>query len=325
MADKLVLQNQILSELKRLHLNIGRVPTRADVVTQSPVTKHQIDVAFGTFTEALKAAGLDPKSQRQSAIRRVNQVFTGNINDLVSRTSRPQKGIEDLIGFGEWPESLYAGDLHAPFWNEDAVQKFIVLVERLAPTLKYIFQVGDAFDFWSFARFARSHLIIRPDEELRLGRKMMEHFWEQVRTAAPKARLIQLLGNHDIRPMKKLIESSAPELEAFIDIKKWFEFDGVETFHDPREPYMLKDVAVHHGHLSPLGAHRINLGHNIHGHTHRGGYVESKINGRFLFELDCGYLGDQSKKAFNYTPVKENAWSLGGGFLGRFSGAFIPF
>ena len=60
-----------------------------------------------------------------------------------------------------------------------------------------------------------------------------------------------ILGNHDIRPIKKCLEL-APELEPFIQFKQFFKFDGVELVEDVREPFKLGDVWFMHGHQMVL-------------------------------------------------------------------------
>jgi len=325
MTDKRGLQLQVSQAIKRFHADNGRIPSRRDL-EDAGFHRHSLDSAFGTWTEALKACGLDPKSRLEITNKRIIENLSCDVADLL-KTSTGQAigkamGFNCLDRFGEFKKVLVLGDLHCPWWSADGVQAVFALVERIKPDV--IIQVGDSYDFFSFGRFPRSQLIIKPDDEVITARRQLEMLWKTIRSLAPKARLIQLLGNHCIRPMKKILASNAPELEMFLDIKRWFEFEGVETHHDTRTPVVIDDIAYIHGHLSRLGDHRMAVqASNWHGHTHRGGIIVSKVFGRWMFEGDAGHLADISQKCFSYTPVKEQAWSLGVGFMSPFGPHFI--
>jgi hypothetical protein len=188
-------------------------------------------------------------------------------------------------------------------------------------------QVGDLMDRYSHSRFPRSHNVYRPEQEDELARKGAEEMWAEVRKAAPRASLFQLLGNHDLRPLKQVL-AAYPQMEKWAEkmLAESMTFEGVKTLHDPREELKLPgNVDVIHGYLGRLGDHRnYTLTNVVHGHTHTGGVVFRQVAGRVLWELDCGLAGDMESKALSYTPQKSTKHTLGWGFLDEYGPRFIP-
>jgi len=310
-------KHEIIAEIRRLASELGRPPSRTDYRENGRISERQVYAHFGSYTVAVRAAGLVPGRQSQKSIvkERIEKYMMADLSAI------PVVAVPEAATVKEYKTALAIPDMHLPFWNARSIGKIYELVERLKPEV--VIQLGDVFDFYSFTRFPRSHLLIRPDEELAMARGMAEEFWKTIRKATPKSRLIALTGNHDIRPHRRVLESTAPELEIFLDYKKWFEFDGVETIHDPREPFFLGDVAFHHGYKSGRGKHRKDLGkHVIHGHTHEIYLVQDHIQteqwSKTLWEMGCGYVGDPTAKVFNFTPTAFRKWRQGCGYLHRF-------
>lgn len=315
----MILRDVVISEIRRISEKLGRPPRRHEISEHSTlITRHDIEKAFGLYSAALEACGFAAFQKRDSAKEQIKQFFERSPEDLIKPQDYKPKDAETF------PRVVFIGDLHFPWVSVPHLMQAYQFIETFKPEI--VVQVGDIFDFYSFSKFPRSHLVIRPDEEVRLARKMAEEFWESVRRSAPNARLIQILGNHSIRPHKRIIEA-APELEAIVDFNWLFKFEGVETKMDVRTPLQIGSVSVIHGFTNP-GQHRAKLlTHVVHGHTHRGGVFHTKnpVTGRHLWELDCGYLGDPSQKCFNYTTVKELNWTRGIGVLTEFGPHFIPF
>ena len=333
-----ILQSELIQELKLIANDLGTVPTRNlyAVYAKRPYAYQNV---FGTFKAFLKAAGIDPettlasKSQRVKSKSdtdvkaRVKKFYSGNLEKLLNM---PQHDVNMKIG--PFPKILCVPDLHFPFAHMPSLKLVYELISQLQPA--YIIQLGDLYDYYAFSKFPRSHYVISPEEEILKGRELAVKFWEEVIKVSPKADHYQILGNHDIRPHRRLLESSCPELEYFFDFRGLFEFDGVTTIHDTRTPLVINSyesnepITFTHGHLSGNGKHRIKFGtHVVHGHTHAGEYILNKIPGtdKTLFELSCGYLGDISTKVFNYCPVKEMKWTRGVGYIDTYGGHFIPF
>jgi hypothetical protein len=179
---------------------------------------------------------------------------------------------------------------------------------------------------YSHAKFPRSHNQFTPRDEEQLSRKMNEDFWQDVKRASPRSKCIQMLGNHDARPLKRVLEVY-PEAEDWIKerLQKMFTFDGVHTVFNPREEYYLNsNTILFHGYRSKLGEHRdFTLMNCINGHTHNPGVVFKKIRGASLWELNTGFAGDPQAKGLTYTPQKITQWTQGFGVINKYGPQFI--
>jgi hypothetical protein len=164
-----------------------------------------------------------------------------------------------------------------------------------------------------------------PEEEETLAIKGAAEMWSILSKACPGAELIQIKGNHDIRPVKRTMES-LPQLEHVVakHLNVIMTFPGVRLIADHREELAFNDVLVMHGYFANLGAHRdYNVSNVIHGHTHKGGVLCRRIQGRTLWEMDCGFVGDSESKVFSYTPQKITSEIGGFGWLDEYGPRFI--
>lgn len=189
----------------------------------------------------------------------------------------------------------------------------------------YIIQVGDLLDQYSFSRFAKRNLFM-PDRELRDGRDQALEMWSNIRRKQPQAKCIQLLGNHDVRALKRAQER-LPEGQDIVhdSVMELYEFEGVLTAKDPRAEYKIEDIAFLHGYRTKLGDHTKYMHMNtVHGHTHRGGVAFVPVNGKTLWELDAGYLADADTEPMAYSEQKTNNWTLGYGEIDIRGPRFIP-
>ena len=216
---------------------------------------------------------------------------------------------------------LVVGDMHAPFACQKTLKQIYEIAAKEKPT--HIVQVGDMYDFFCFSRYSRSMNWMMPEQELQLGRKKAAEFWATIKKAAPKAKCFQLLGNHDERLIKRVLEK-APELESVTDIHSYFCFPGVTTLKDYRHELVIGDIIFHHGYLSGKGQHkRKNAMNFVGGHTHLG-YVDYEVMaGKVLWELNAGYVGDPESPVFAYTPQKSNFKTRGVGFIDEYGPRFI--
>lgn len=220
---------------------------------------------------------------------------------------------------------LVLGDLHCPFQNKKAVDWVIGLAKDKQPDA--IVQIGDATDMFAFSRYPKV-LPMLPEEELSLARLALEDIWKRLRSASPKAKCYQLIGNHDERPLKKIV-THAPELAPFVDkgIRQLFTFPGVKTIHDPKEELILNGIIFQHGHRSRLGDHcTYNQKSTVCGHSHTGGVVFRRNLKGVFYELNAGLLGDFEQPAFGYRAQrKQHTWTLGAGFIDELGPRFIPY
>lgn len=216
------------------------------------------------------------------------------------------------------------GDLHFPFHSKPAVKWAINKVKELQPD--HIIQIGDLYDFFSASKFPKRQFIA-PEDEYVAGYEFAKELWQKLQEAAPKAKLYQIKGNHDDRPAKRIIER-IPELIYFLEkgLSEFFNFPGVKTFHDPKDELEIKEIKFIHGYRSRIGEHcRYYLSRIVCGHSHRGGVYFEQRHGQILWELNCGYLADESHEALKYRPTKTSPWTLGIGLIDDDGPRFIPY
>lgn len=319
------IKDRIVQELRRIAHELGRPPKRDELSQHTTlITRHDIEKHFGIYTEALKAAGLDKKSERQETKARVDKFFQRGANDIVQAVEAIRRKYPRQSEIPGYVPTVFIPDLHCPWWSEAGICELYLWLERLKP--KRVITLGDSYDMFAFSSFPKSGLKYTPDEELNVARSQLESMWKTIHKILPNAECHAILGNHSIRPMKSLIQSGMGHLERFMDFKTLFEFDGVITHHDSRSPLVLENVSVIHGYLSGMGKHRTVFNtHIVHGHTHSLNLTQHNVAGKLLWEMSCGYLGDPAAKCFNYTAMKETGWRRGIGYLSELGPILIPF
>lgn len=216
-------------------------------------------------------------------------------------------------------------DLHFPWHHQDCLTFIYEIIKREKPDV--VVQMGDLLDLFSFSRFARSHDVCTPKEELDEGRHAAVLMWDHIKKIAPQAQRIQLRGNHDVRIGRKVLDV-VPELTSLIEpqVEELFRFKGVKTIYDVSEELIIDGVVYTHGHYSKIGDHaKYFLKPAVHGHRHRGEVWFQQMQGYLLWELDCGYCADDSQIPLRYTPTRTNHWTLGCGLIDGLGPRFIPY
>lgn len=311
--------HELLSDLKRVSIELGRTPKRDEYIAQGRFTRHDIDKTFGGYAALIHAAGLDAPRVSEKKITR-EMVFGRDPVEVVEAHT-PKGRIESL----EITESILCiGDAHFPWVHKQTLEKIYQFAKENQP--KHIVQLGDLFDLYAHSRFPRSLNVYSPNEEIELARKGAEEMWRRLREVCPDAKLYLITGNHDNRPLRNVI-AKAPELEALVmaGLKPFFQFDGVQTIDDYRDILEIQGIAFHHGYLSQPGAHRdFNHRNIVTGHTHKGSVTYKPIAGKVLWELNAGFIGDETSKAMSYMPTKATNWTLGWGFIDQWGPRFIP-
>ncbi len=139
---------------------------------------------------------------------------------------------------------------------------------------------------------------------------MADEMWKIIRKKAPKAKLFQLLGNHDERPYKRLIEK-APELEPFIDLKSAWHFPKVETINDTKDELIIDGIVFIHGFRTKHGAHLPDYDylHVTHAHTHRAN-IHAQRTGKLsraktAISMDVGYLANPFSEGLLYRASRR--------------------
>jgi predicted phosphodiesterase len=218
---------------------------------------------------------------------------------------------------------IVVGDLHAPWHCIKTVSAIYSAIQREKP--KVIVQLGDAYDMFSAAKFSRSHNVCTPKEEIEEARVFLETFWSNVKKNAPNgAECYQLIGNHDVRPRKRILEQ-APWAETFLKWEDFFKFRGVETIFDEREDLELDGIIYEHGYYSRPGQHmRENMKPTVFGHLHRAHLVFEKIRKTLLWELNVGYAADPSAVPLSYPRKKWVRWTPGFGIIDDLGPRFCP-
>lgn len=216
------------------------------------------------------------------------------------------------------------GDLHFPYHHKGALSVVLDVIKRDADQISHVIQIGDLYDFFSLSRFPRSHDYATPQDEITKARECAVEMWNYISKVAPRAKLIQILGNHDAR-LKLRLKEKIPELLNVVSFNHLWVFDGVKTYHDEREEVVINDVCYFHGHYTQISRHaRENQMNTVHGHTHRGGVWHGAVQNRPLWELDAGFLADPKSKVMNYTKQNWSNWTLGYGVVDELGPRFIP-
>jgi predicted phosphodiesterase len=314
-------KHELISALKDLALELGRTPTRSEYVSRVRGGDYQL-TKFGGFTALLLAAGLDTYDTRRGGKARKidNSIFEKDIErHLEEYQPRP------VLPRKPYPRLAVISDVHWPFDNARVIEAFHSHIEKTQHD--WVILNGDAWDMYSHSKYPRSHNVFTPREEERLSRERNEEFWKEVQKRCPKAKCVQMMGNHDVRPFKRVLDAY-PEAEDWIAEKmgKLFTFDGVKTIMDPREElFVSEDTIVFHGYRSQPGAHRDYTLYNcINGHTPVGGAVFRRLRGQTLWELNSGVAGDPEAKGLTYTPQKITNWTPGFAEVDTDGPRFIP-
>lgn len=220
---------------------------------------------------------------------------------------------------------LAIGDVHAPFTNLASLRRVTQIAKDLKPEI--IVQVGDALDMYSWGRWPRTLNLMTPAKELELGKKIIYQMWDDLKKAAPKAKCFQMIGNHDERPIKKLIDK-APELEFLYKVEAIFDLPrGVELSKCERDELIIDDICFMHGFRSKLGDHAAhNRMNTVCGHSHRGGVVFERLGEKTIWELNCGYLAAEHTTPLSYGKQRTiSKWTQGCGYITELGPQFIAF
>lgn len=295
-------------------IELGRTPRRDEFTYSLKGGDYKLRTLFGDYETLVLAAGLNLNKGKKIT----NEIFEKDISKHLSKM-KPRK-----IKTQELPTIASISDIHWPFSNDRVIKRFLEYVGDEKP--KYIILNGDAHDMYSHMKFPRSHNLFTPREETNKARSMNEKFWAEILKRSKDSKNYQLIGNHDLRPLKRILESY-PEAEDWIQEKlnQIFTFKGVTTIYDPREELILNNIAIFHGYKTKLGDHRdYTLMNCINGHTHRGGVAYRQLRGEVLWELNCGFAGDPESKGLSYTPQKITNWTPGFGAVDALGPRFIP-
>lgn len=311
-------QQEAINLLKELAVELGRTPYWHEI--KRVVSTHHIYNLFGSMPVFVQAAGLEPANKNRKID---NTIFERGVESRLEEyeaTGQP----DPYVFKKENASFAMISDLHFPWVNKKVLEKFYEFIKEHQPD--FVIINGDAWDMYAHSKYAKSLNVYSPRDEQAMARKMNEDFWAKVQEVCPKTKCIQLLGNHCVRPLKRVLEEY-PEAEDWIaeKMKELFTFDNVLTVHDYRQEVIINEDCIFHGYRSKLGDHRDYTHMNCHnGHSHVGGTVFRRIKGKTLFECNSGVAGDIESKALSYTPQKITHQTPGFSYRDKWGPRFIP-
>lgn len=295
--------HELVSALKQLSMQLGRTPNKHEFIEQTGFPNHLVDKY--TYTAIQQMAGITPL-RSQKKYKPGNEVFNRDLSTVLDEYI-PREPISQPV----WPKILILGDIHFPFHSKRALEKVYEFCREFQP--EHIVQMGDLFDFLAHSKYPRSINNYSPQEEESIARESAEEMWKTLKSISPDAKCYQLVGNHDLRPLKRVLES-APQVEHWVQDywSKLISFEGVETIYDGREELEIAGILFTHGFLGKEGAHRdYYLKNVVIGHLHKLWVQYRRIHGGQTFELCCGFLGEPESKALTYNNSKLANYQLG--------------
>lgn len=311
-------KHELISIVKDLAISLGRTPTRVEFTNQVRGGDHHLRKLFGNYTVLLQAASLDPE-EKSRLKGHGNEIFQRDLSAVLQE----HVPLEPIAQAKTIP-TLAIGDTHFPFVSERTLDLIYEYTNKEKP--ERIIQMGDLYDMYAHSKFPRSLNIYNPKQEEDLAREGSEKMWKTLKRIVPRAECIQLKGNHDIRPIKRTIES-LPSLEHVVAkyLDDLMTFEGVKLISDSRQEYIVDGIAYLHGYRSKIGEHRDHMLMNaVCAHIHVGGTLFRRFRGQTFWELNAGFVGDAESKALGYTPQKIQNHTLGFGWIDENGPRFIP-
>jgi len=311
-------QHDLVSAVKALAVELGRTPTRVEFFARG-ASEHHLKSLFGGYSALLLAAGLDTYNERRKAKPLGNTMFKASVEQRVE-TFEPAPVSDATI----YTPTLVIGDTHFPFASQRVLDAIYEWALKHQP--RRIIQMGDLYDMYSWSKFPKSVNMYTPGEEQELGRKQATAMWAELQKVVKGAELVQLKGNHDLRPMKQTL-AHLPALEQVVSkyLDDLMTFPGVKLITDERQEYEADGWLGIHGYMSGVGAHRdYTLCNVVSAHTHIGAVTYRRVRGRTLWELKAGLVGDAETKAFSYTPQRTVNWTPGFGYIWEWGPQFVP-
>src|SRR6185436_9069061 len=173
-------QHEVISLLKDLAISLGRSPRLEDLVGCKELSVWRLKKAFGSFSVAMKAAGLD--LAKESKKRKVtNEIFERDLSLHLQEQHERQvepKFSNFILPKDPYPTTVFLGDFHAPFNHVGATQFAIDVIAELKP--KRVVQGGDLRDMFSASKYPRSHNLFTPKEEIEMGTKICQKLWADI-------------------------------------------------------------------------------------------------------------------------------------------------
>jgi UDP-2,3-diacylglucosamine pyrophosphatase LpxH len=189
--------------------------------------------------------------------------------------------------------SVCLADIHYPFRNPDAVKMAVDFIKEQRPGRIHL--LGDLCDFVQISRFDKD-----PTRKDNLQDELdsVRDWLNELRDAAPKAKIIYSEGNHEYR-LKKYLMSEAKALAGLraLSLEKLLGLDTLRIrFQAQDRPYRIGHLLFTHGQCcSKWSGQTARQNYEkygccvIHGHTHRlGAFYHSDIDSCYgAWEAGC--------------------------------------
>lgn len=202
-------------------------------------------------------------------------------------------------------------DCHFPFQNKEVMKNIYKAIKAEKPDV--IVNTGDLYDQYMFSKYSKDLDLISPEVEIKLARKEALKMWAKIKKLCPRAKCYQMLGNHDIRMIKK-IKANLPEaLSILIEFyKDLYEFPGVTSSDSDRDYLVFDDVVYCHGWMGSHTAHFCKS--VVRGHSHKAEITYKmgvKTGYKPIFEVQAGCCADETAIPMDYPASKKTGWKAG--------------
>lgn len=214
------------------------------------------------------------------------------------------------------------GDIHLPWCDWKAIQEVaeeISLAKKRGDDITVV-QVGDLLDARSWSKYTKGPA----DENAQLEWDQIEEAMHRLYKLIPEMYVI--FGNHDERFAKKAMEAFLPR-QLVKTLDQHFNFKGWK-WHTADAPLEIDGIAFIHGDNFPIplpATACLRLGQSVcYGHTHTAQLSYVVTFKKRLFAMNVGWLGDETKSAFNYAKKSPNRYCKGYGVIIDGVPHFVP-
>jgi hypothetical protein len=229
------------------------------------------------------------------------------------------------MGMGLLKRCVLLFDIHVPFQDKQLFKSIFKYIRDLKLTRRdEVVLGGDLADFWTISKFDKITTASIKKEDIEYERTEIKCFLKDLRRASGDARIVYILGNHEIR-LEKYLSSEAKALSGIPELK--FEnFLGLGKYNievQPREYRPVPDFLIKHGESVSKFPARTELVKELlngaSGHCHRTdrAYMRchKSINGGRLIWQSFGHLADKDELDFVCKYSEALKWDQSHGLL----------
>ena len=120
--------------------------------------------------------------------------------EIIERSKKAFKEHQKALLQKDEVTILFISDLHIPYWRLDAVRLVLQIAKYIKPD--WITSFNDMFDFATYSRWENQAVLW--ENSITRALKAIKIYHKALLRAAPRAKLIQVMGNHDKRLYKYL-------------------------------------------------------------------------------------------------------------------------